>query len=52
MQHTLTMPHPTKKQRLEGHHPTSVPVAAENDLFTSFDDLSMMCLLIFSSTSR
>ena len=44
MQHTLTMPHPTKKQRLEGHHPTSVLVAAENDLFTSFDDLSVEVL--------
>jgi hypothetical protein len=33
------MPHPTKKQRLEGH-PTEV-ATAENDCFTSFDDLSI-----------
>ena len=34
------MPH-TKKQRLEGHPPTSAVVAAENDFFTSLDDLSV-----------
>jgi hypothetical protein len=33
------MPHPTKKQKLEGH-PSEV-ATAENDCFTSFDDLSI-----------
>ncbi len=34
------MSHSSKKQRLEGHHPTSA-VATDNDFSPSFDDLSV-----------